>query len=356
MKPRTATEQSQNDGQTIARRMIPSVVGFLLLAGITLLLFALGAIEAFARTWHAGVIMGIVLIGLVVGTWHEWRALTQKRPQASLWTKRNALDALAVVAGTLITYVLSVEVGLGAVVASALGGVGIALLLPSVAVPFYCGTFVGMISPGLVVGWPALVLAGMVGSVVFVIGKGIFDGFGGKLGTTAYIACLATALVCGRVPLAVDVPGMPAIALAILYSAIGAAATWTISIRLKHGAVMASGAVGLLGGLVLPAVHPDMGGLYALAVFSATFAGMSGQQRLSSELPVAIAGLFCGAAVAITGPYLGGAGGKLGTIAFGSSIAVAGLASLMAWVGARPRDPAQGQDLRPLGHSRRHQS
>jgi|GEM_PF-276896 len=355
MNQQPARADSRAGKEASVRRMIPPILGFLLLSGITLTLFALGALQGFAETLHAGLLMSLIAIGLIAGIWHGWRELFDSKPQPRLWTRRNVADAASVVAGTLITYVLSVHVGLGAVVASALGGVAIALVLPSVAVPFYCGTFVGMISPGLVVGWPALVLAGLIGGIVYVIGKGALDGYGGKLGTTAFFACLATALVCQRATLSVDVPGMSTIALAILYSAIAAAATWALSIRLEHGAVLASGAIGLLGGLVLPAVHPETGGLYALAVFSASFAGMCSKQRMPNEVPLAIAGACCGAVVAITGPYMGGAGGKLGTIAFGSSIAVSGWRSIGALVQApRPAQTAGAdlQRLRPRGQDR----
>ena len=99
---------------------------------------------------------------------------------------------------------------------------------------------------------------------------------------------------------------------------------------LKQGAVIASALVGLLAGLSLPVLlGPEEGKVIALMVFAASFAGMSSRERIRSSLHIALAGALAGLLFIYTMPYAGGAGGKMGTIAFGAVIAVAGADKIM---------------------------
>lgn len=102
--------------------------------------------------------------------------------------------------------------------------------------------------------------------------------------------------------------------------------TYVLSIHLKNGPVPASAMVGLLCGLLLPVLHgPQLGTLLAIVAFCASFTGMSAPERLPTTIHVACAGLITGVVFLYASPYFDGAGGKLGTIAFGSSIAVFGV-------------------------------
>jgi membrane associated rhomboid family serine protease len=84
--------------------------------------------------------------------------------------------------------------------------------------------------------------------------------------------------------------------------------------------------VGILAAILLPSLYgADPGKMLAVVVFCASFVGMSAKARLSSELQIALAGIICGVLYIYTSPWLGGAGGKLGTLAFGSSISIWGL-------------------------------
>jgi len=88
---------------------------------------------------------------------------------------------------------------------------------------------------------------------------------------------------------------------------------------------MGSAIVGLLGSLFLPVLHPERGGLLAVMAICASFAGMSAPERVPNEGLIALAGLFTALIFMFTSPYLGGAGGKLGTIAFGSVSSIQGM-------------------------------
>jgi hypothetical protein len=97
----------------------------------------------------------------------------------------------------------------------------------------------------------------------------------------------------------------------------GTLATFYLNRKLGIGAVLASSLIGFLGALIFKN--------QATAIFCGSFAGMSDRARLPNEGAACIAGLLCGLVFIHSTPYLGGAGGKLGTIAFGTVIAYSGV-------------------------------
>ena len=244
----------------------------------------------------------------------------------------DAADAgtvLAVGAGAPLTRLLAVDLGLGVVVAAALVGLLADRLVPSYAAAVYCGAFVGMASPALFSGLPAVTAAGLLAGVVFVAADRVFDGFGGKLGTTAFVGCAALALALG-----VGGGSGSAVSgsIAVGYVLAGAAAagiTYVSSVHLDHGPVQASALVGLVGGLVCPALLTAGEGVAAV-VFCASFAGMARPDRVPGIGAMAVAGGLCGVLVAATSPVLVGFGGKLGTIAFAACLVVRGLLAIGA--------------------------
>jgi len=236
----------------------------------------------------------------------------------------DAATVLAVGAGAPLTRILAVDLGFGVVVAAALVGLLADRLVPSYGPAVYCGAFVGMASPALFTGLTAVTAAGLLAGGVFVAADQVFEGFGGKLGTTAFVGCAAVALALG-------VEGGPGSAVsgatAVGYALAGAAAagiTYISSVRLEHGPVQASALVGLVGGLICPALLTAGEGVAAV-VFCASFAGMARPGRVPGVGAMAVAGALCGVLVAATSPVLVGFGGKLGTIAFAACLVVRGL-------------------------------
>jgi len=134
-------------------------------------------------------------------------------------------------------------------------------------------------------------IAGAVAGTIYVLTTGVFDGFGGKLGTIAFTGCVVTGLCLGCEFAHPPIPGWDVGCLIIVYSIIAAVVTFCISIYLKHGPVMASGIVSLAGGLMLPVIHPDIGGMLTTIVICASFAGMSSAKRFPHIVPIVIAGL-----------------------------------------------------------------
>lgn len=311
------------------------MLGFLALLGLSGWLYSTVIYESYGVSTFVGVLMTIVLVGLVYQYIDELKSAFKIGEHTIKWGKEDISIYLWLVIGSMVTFFLSNNIGLGAVVASAVVGILAALVFPKFAVPIFCGSFAGMVSETFVDGnyLKALLAAGVAG-IIFVLAKMVFNGFGGKLGTIAFGGCLAMIYLTGQTPdIGVIPTGNTALTI-MIWAVIGTVLTYVISVRFKHGPVMASGIVGLLGGLIFPAIYPAIPAL-AAAFYSASFAGMSSTARFKNELPVVLVGLLVGAIFILSMPHLGGAGGKLGTIAFLSAISANGLVNILKWLKAQ---------------------
>jgi len=237
---------------------------------------------------------------------------------------RAVVGVVAAAAG--VTYVLS-DAGAGPVVASALVGIAATAVVPERAVPAYCGSFVGMASPEAVP-FATVLLGGVVTGIAFVAVRGSFDGFGGKLGTLALFGCVTAGVLTGA-----EYGTAPAFLVppwAVL--AVGAAAALLTAVLSEPvGAVGASGLVGLGAGVTFPLVT---GPALAATAFCASFVGMSAPERLNAG-EIGAAGALAAAVLVAAGPAFAGAGGKLGTVAFVSCLALAGTGELRERVSVR---------------------
>ncbi|ELY83506.1 hypothetical protein [Natrinema altunense] len=277
---------------------------------------------------------GVVLAGTVVAATERRRL---REFEAVGFDRTDAVDALAVAAAAVGTYWLSVSVGLGPVLASAAVGLTVGLTIRHVDGAAYCGSFVGMASPALFPSLEWVALAGLLAGLAFVATAESFGGFGGKYGTIALFGCIATATLTD-----VDYAGGGSLAwrLAPVIVAVAVvAAVATIGLRTHGGlsSVVASAAVGVVAGVAFPPLLPELGATLATVAFCASFVGMSSGERLESTGHVAGAGLLCGVVFLAVSPALAGAGGKLGTTAFVSCLAVAGAQELHAVVRSRGR-------------------
>lgn len=309
----------------LTHRRLASIAGYLVLGVFTFALYGAGLFESVGYSLIVTAVFGLWIVGLAYESIREWKsAYSADSEEQRFDFPKDTLSFLSVFFGALVTYWISIDLGQGAVVASGLVGIFAAAFLKPYAVPIFCGSFVGMASAGLL-DYPGLLLAGAIAGAIFVLGKHVFNGFGGKLGTIAFAGCIAAAAITGSPLLSSPVPGWDVGWLLVVYCVIAAMVTFILSIWFGQGPVMASGMVGLAGGLLLPAIHGDIGGLYAIGVFSASFAGMSGTNRFEKAYWMIPAGLLCALIIMYTSPYMGGAGGKLGTTAFGAVIGVRGL-------------------------------
>ena len=300
-----------------------TILGFLLLAAMVLVLFGFTTFEAWTAHWLGGALSSIILIGVVSAVVLEGKALfsaqvTVEPAQESLW------ETLACLIGALAAYTLAHDLGLGPVVAASVVGIAAHLVAPKYSVAVYCGSFVGMTSDLLLLTHGEVLLASLASGIVFYLTKPLFSGVGGKLGTLALIGTTLMSVSLNRIFLVAPLPdGQTALEI-LAITLIATPLTFYLSQANGNGPVLASSVVGLIGGLVLPVIYPEMGTNLAVVAICASFAGMSSRERLPHLGWVLLAALFTGVAFIFSTPHLGGAGGKLGTIAFGAVLAVAG--------------------------------
>lgn len=309
--------------------VLSSITGMAVLVLFTAILLILAFFQSVRGLIPFLVVIGLALLGITGQCVSEWGSFCTLDDKGTRWNKKSLLTVIGLLAGGVITYWLSVDIGLGAVVAASLIGLAGGLLVKKLAAPIYCGSFVGMVSQDLAQGYWFLLLAGLLAGIIFVISSCAFNGFGGKLGTIAFAGCITASVILGQPLLSAPIPETDVIWLIFLISILGSILTYVLSIRFSLGPVIASSLIGLIAGLILPAIYPAAGGILAIVAICASFAGMSGKERMGNEIMALLAGIFVAAIYIISAPYLGGAGGKLGTIAFASTLAVSGIAGYL---------------------------
>jgi hypothetical protein len=308
-----------------------SVLSYIIYSILVVTLFVTGLVSSLS-SGHALVstLKIVVIIFLLYEIFVEWKIYLYPK-KASLiqrrLSKHDLLIFFSVFFGALFSYLTNYNFALGAVVASSLIGLIGGLLIPTLAIPIYCGSFAGMVSSLLVSDPFFVIVIGLFAGLLYVAGSETFKGFGGKLGATAYFATLLASIcfntigdtmIGGPVTIQYDV---------FIVFIIGSLGTYFINARYKIGVVVASALLGLTFGLILPNVF-DNGNSLAVALFCGTFIGMSTTTKLTTRVSVAIASMIGTIVFLYTTPYFAGLGGKLGLIAFGSSITTAGIYNL----------------------------
>jgi len=308
-------------------RIIPTI-GFLLLSLMVVVLLVFTVYQS----WVVHSLWGIVATLALGGSLWEILRESKRVPCVQfneVLSLQNLINVGSVLGGALIAYSLSVDVGLGAVTAAALVALVAALVVPDYAASMYCGSFVGMTSARVLISHWDVAIAGGVAAALYVLASCVYPGFGGKLGTIAFAGSVFTGLGLDREFLITEIPEQPVILLIIVCAVVATAITYWLNVVLGHGPVMASGIVGIAAGLILPALYPEIGGTLAVMAMCASFAGMSSSAHFPRWTMMLVVGLIAGLIFVNSMPLLGGAGGKLGTIAFASVLAVRGYYDLV---------------------------
>ena len=309
------------------QRWIP-FTGFIILSITVTILLGATVFAGFKTQWIAGIVSLIVLAGALITIISEGkRILADKMFNDELPLIKHVYEFIGVVIGGVLACIVCRDFKLGAVVGASLVGIVAHFVVPKYAVPVYCGAFVGMTSNALLFTRSEVAIASVIAGIIFVLSSYVFGGFGGKLGTIAFISTIITSLILGREFIVAPIFETKTILLIILVALIATPLTYYFNVIRGHGAVLASAFVGLLGGLILPII-PEVGGTLAVVAICASFAGMSNKARCPHIWMMVVAGLFIGIIFVYSTPIFGGAGGKLGTIAFGSVMAIYGFMSL----------------------------
>eukprot|EP00927_Polykrikos_kofoidii_P075010 TRINITY_DN71067_c0_g1_i1.p1 TRINITY_DN71067_c0_g1~~TRINITY_DN71067_c0_g1_i1.p1 ORF type:complete len:488 (+),score=47.02 TRINITY_DN71067_c0_g1_i1:38-1501(+) len=260
----------------------------------------------------------------------------------------TVISLVSATVGTIISFQLQHDVGLNAVMASAITGV-ISHSLPS---PYrelmFAGSFGGMSNHTRNEGpftLPWVTLAGLLTGLVALLLQARFNGAGGKLGTCAFLgstvaAGLARALDAnGWTPYAgytagFDAWNVRAFIVAPIAAAAGAACTTFLLHKPTPTAspTLASSTVGLAASLFF-----RWAPLLVAFAYAGSFAGMSSSKRLSPGR-VVVAGLVTGLVLLAVWPLFPGVGGKWGV----SALVAVLTTELVAKLVARPSEPTLG--------------
>ncbi|MFU8780780.1 MAG: hypothetical protein ACNA71_07110 [Kiritimatiellia bacterium] len=323
--------KSRVDAEKILQKIVLIMfvhLGFALLFGFTTLLMLHVQAHAVQYRLLYAVPLLAVFVAMLYSVAHEWVRMVRGRLTTQLPALRPTV--LAVVVGSLVTAFLSNQIGMGAVLASSVVGLVAAGMFPKWAAAAFCGSFVGMLSLESLPFYHQLVIATCAAAALFWVGTPVFAGFGGKLGTTAFFGCVMSAWLTGAPLLEAPLPSRHVAWLILLVATFSSVGAYVLSVRLKLGPVMGSAIVGLFAGFVLPWLPLWMNGsLLAVVAFCASFAGMANTERMPTETHALVAGLIAGGVFVFASPSLGGAGGKLGTIAFASTLAAKPLTDLV---------------------------
>lgn len=114
--------------------------------------------------------------------------------------KNNIYILLCSFIGVTFTWFINHEMGYGAVVANGLVGVIAAILLPgSLAGVTYTASIVGMSSTAVIPSLTGASLGGLVVGIIIIITADIYQGIGGKGGTTAALSTIITRALLGLI-------------------------------------------------------------------------------------------------------------------------------------------------------------
>ncbi|MFO7628324.1 MAG: hypothetical protein R6W06_02175 [Prochlorococcaceae cyanobacterium] len=310
----------------------------LLMAGVLLVFycngFVLGAPAALLLMWA---LLGLlVLVGFLRHAGHG--------PAGRVQWSAVALAALAALGVLALSRGAAASVVLATALVGAVGGALEAAGRSSqrwqgVAAPVYCGAFAGMTSE-LVLGHPAWVLlaGGLAGLVLSVLSES-WNGIGGKLGTTAFLAVLGVmglAMAAGALGSGASLHAFTPVerGLLLILSLLSPLLTHALSYRCGLGVVLGSALPSLLVAIllaVLPAALKPASVPLSAAWLGASFVGMTAPERIAPHpLPLLLAmGLLFALLDAAFEPRLSGIGGDLGATAAVSVFAVLGARTLV---------------------------
>lgn len=239
--------------------------------------------------------------------------------------KKNFLIFTAVVLGGVVTFFIATQLQLNAVLVSGFVGLLGSIFIKKYEIPIYTGSFAGMASILIFdnLGW--MFISSVFTGLLFISSQEVFNGFGGKLGATAFFGTFVTAILAKSYQdtyLQMEILVQWEI---IIFFILGAVVTNQLHLITKKSTVFTSGILGVLAGIFLPIIYPDNGLNLAAALFSGAFLGMTKVERFEKSIYFLFASIIGGIIFIYSQPYFNGLGGKLGSIAFVSSMAMTSL-------------------------------
>ena len=289
-----------------------------------LYLFLQGNIYAWSHHMLVLTVLMVLMVFSMIAMGVVLVKIDNKKASYPIKSKAAAIDFLSVFSGAILTFLLTVYFEVNVVLASGLIGTMAVLFMKPYQVALFCGSFLGMSSPEIFDLLP-FVLASALASLIYVIAKDVFNGFGGKLGTIAFSGVFISTIIHGKAHLEGPVFTLEEGLMIIVVAVFGAVVSNMLNIRFAQGATFGSAFVGVIAGGLLPYLFASSGLMLAVVMFGASFVGMSNQKVLKNEYVVGVTGIVFGVLFIYTSHALGGLGGKLGTLALASVLSIYGM-------------------------------
>lgn len=262
----------------------------------------------------------LFLILLVYGLYHAFHI---EKSEIKIIKIIN-LDALFIILSVFLTYSIVHFFGLSAVLASSFIGFIGYFIFRKYEVPIYCGSFAGMVSIALFNYFEVGILA-ILCAFIFLLTKPLFTGYGGKLGTIAFLSSLITLSIFDKEYLVII--GDISLFIVIATSIASVTATFYLIQKFNISSVLSSALLSLLFALFINIFYSNYIS-YTFVFFAASFIGMSDKKILSNIYLVILSGLIFGVIYDIFLEYFHGLGGKLGLMALMTVVITSGISSL----------------------------
>ncbi|MBN2540606.1 MAG: hypothetical protein JXB08_03670 [Bacilli bacterium] len=254
--------------------------------------------------------------------WGLYHAFHMEKQQAKFISFNN-LDGIFAALAVMVTYSIVHFLDVSNVLASSFIGLVGFLFLRKYQVAIYCGSFAGMVSVALF-GFEEVVVLALICAFIFILTKPLFFGYGGKLGTIAFMSSLITFSIFDKEYLVVSYDF--SLWLLLLTSVVGVALTFYFQHYFHVSAVFASAIFSFIFALLISQLAPYYSS-YTVVFYAASFIGMSSQKHLPNVFFVVLAGLILGFFYFLFFEFFHGLGGKLGLMAMMSVIITSGLSS-----------------------------
>lgn len=278
-------------------------MGFVIYAFLTVIF----NLETFLETFVAIVFFVLLIIGSIVVA-NKTKHTSKDKIKFLNW------ESLFVFAGVVITYEISYLFSFSSVLSSASIGFFGFLFFRKYSIGIYCGSFAGMISIALLNHYQMLIV-GIVCVISFQIIKTILDGFGGRLGSIAFVSTTLVSFAFGKAMLEIEFEVIWY--LVFVFAVAGSMISSLIHNQLGKSAVLASALPSLILAIIIDFLFPNLG-VYSGVFFTASFIGMSNKTVIPNWTISLIIGIILGIIFLLFLDFFNGFGGKMGLMAFAS--------------------------------------
>jgi hypothetical protein len=241
------------------------------------------------------------------------QVIKEKKEKPVPYVKTDFYGVIFLLLGFFLTLGLYALFSVPQVIASSLIGLIGYVWMKPYEKEVYCGTFAGMLSlvffSFLNISMIALLL-----SITWLISKQFFQGLGGKLGTTAFVAgFLVIAISPSYQVVMPDSILNISVFVLIPFAYITIAVLWLLKNKYQLNAVLASSAFSLLAGLILQQFA--FGFAAMTVVFASSFVIMSDQNKFNSSILIFISPIILSFVYVHSYHIFMGFGGKAGLMA-----------------------------------------